>query len=137
MRNFYIMISLALTFFVITSYDQPNVLVYNEGDTQISSEVDVYQSLVEGVPIKGNIFVTHDSTAAVDINSFRLGDKPLKVTLAQTSPMSSTGTLVVSVYNFQLDGLKKGVNNLPPIIVRVGGKEYQAPAMSVEIGTGQ
>ena len=117
------------------SFDQPDVLVYNEGDTEVTSEIDIYQNLVEGVPIKGTIFVTHDSTSPVDINSFRLGDKLLKVVFVQSTAMSSTGTLEVSVYSFQLDGLKKGANNLPPISVKVGKKEVQAAAMTVDIGT--
>lgn len=128
---FFLLFSLPLQLF--SSTPQPNPLVHGQGTVQITSEVNAYQNLTSGTPIQGSVMVTHDLNQPVDINSFSLGDKPLKVELIQTVPMSSFSPLVVSIYQFKLDGMAQGVQNLPPIKAKVGGKDYQAPPLTLEI----
>ncbi len=117
----------------LTADQQSNILIYGEGSTQISSEINQYDSIVANTPIPGSVMVTHDVNADVDINSFRLGNTPLKVTFVQTTPISSYSTLVVSIYQFQLDGMKPGIHTMPPISVRVGNKEYQAASLIIKV----
>jgi hypothetical protein len=126
---------LLLFSFSLQSYGdvQSNILIYGEGDTQVTSEINKYAQVVEGMPILGSVMITHDAKNLVDNNSFRLGDKPLKVEFVQTIVMSSYSNLVLSIYKFQLAGMKKGVQNLAPIKVKVGGKDYQAPPLTIEI----
>ena len=110
-----------------------NDFVYGDGTTELTTQINEYDNLVAGKPIQGSIFVTHDSKNTVDVNSFRLGNKELKVNLVQNAPMSSTSSIEVSIYRFQLDGLPVGVHTLPPINVKVGGKEVQALPLIIEV----
>lgn len=138
MKFFFLAFSLVCTSANFAFGDiQADVLIYDQGDTQISSELDAYQDMKEGVPLTGSVFVTHDIKNTVDINSFALGDKPLKVEFVRTVSMSSYGgNLELSIYSFKLEGLKNGEHTLPPIVVKVGSKMFQAPPLLVEIGSG-
>ena len=82
-------------------------------------------------PVTGSVMITHDKTNTVDANSFRLGNKPLKVDFVQSASMD--GNLEVSIYKFQLESMQKGEYTLPPIVVKVGGKDYQAPPITIEV----
>lgn len=113
---------------------QSDALFYKDDDTQVTSEIEVYQTIVQDVPIKGSVLITHDSTKKVDVDSFRIGDKPLKVTFVTSQPMGDS--LEVSVYSFELEGMKNGQHVLPPVVVKIGGNEYQAPSMVVDVGPG-
>lgn len=110
-----------------------NMLIYNEGNVQISSEIYQYDQVVAGLPIEGSVMITHDTKQTIDPSSFRLGDKRLNVKFVQSVPMSQQDHLVVTIYKFQLQGMKKGNHTLPPIKVKVGGKEYQAPPLMVQV----
>lgn len=110
-----------------------NVLIYTD-PVQISSEINEYENITSGVPIQGSVMVTHQANNPVDQKSFMLGNKPLKTTFVQTAAMSSASNLVVSIYIFQLDGMAKGMHNLDPIKVEVGGKVYEAPPLTVMVG---
>jgi hypothetical protein len=112
--------------------EQTNVLIYKD-TVQVSSEIYAYEKLVTGVPIQGSVMVTHDANNAIDVNSFRLGEKPLKVTLVQSVRISPYSPLMVTSYQFQLEAMSQGSHTLPPIKVNVGGKEYQAPPLTVLI----
>jgi len=124
---------LILSSWHLIAYD-PNIFVYGEGDTQVNSEINVYENLVAGAPIQGSVMITHNKNAVIDANSFRLGDKPLKVTLVQSVSMSSYSSLIVTIYQFQLEGMPQGSYILPSIKVKVDGKEFQAPPLSIQIG---
>ena len=117
----------------VLGYSQSNILIYGKGDTQVTSEINQYTNVVAGMPIFGSVMVTHDKANKIDENSFRLGDKPLKVKLIQTIPMSSYSNLEVAVYGFQLQGMDKGIHTLPPIKVKVGGQESQAPPLVIAV----
>lgn len=107
-----------------------NVLVPNE-PVQITSSVNQYDQISENVPIQGTLMVTHDANNSIDQDSFHMGDKPLSVKLVQSVPMSSYSNLIVTIYNFQIDGMKAGSYTLPSVNVVVGGKKYVAPPMSI------
>lgn len=109
-----------------------NVLAYGGGAVQVNAEINIYENLVAGKPIQGSVMITHPASDAVDINSFIIGDKPVKVSLVQSVPMSSTSPLLVSIYQFQLEGMKIGDYQLP-VKVKVGGKVYQAPPLNIQI----
>ncbi len=109
----------------------PNVLV--NGNVQVNASIYQYADLEQNAPLPGSVMVTHDANAKIDVSSFQIGDKPLKTTFMQEIPMDSYSNLVVSIYSFQLEGLPPGVHTLPPIHVKIGGKDYQAPPITVQI----
>lgn len=113
---------------------QTNDLVYGLGQVEVNTEISSFANLAPNTPIQASVMVTHPSTAPVDINSFRMGDKPLQVVLVQTVPMSALSNIVLSIYKYQIDGLDVGSHTFPPIKVKVGGKEYEALPLNVDIG---
>jgi hypothetical protein len=127
---------LALAFFApftLLSYQTySNVLVPGE-NVQVSSEINAYENIVPGMPIRGSVMVTHAANNVVDMQSFRIGDKPLKVVYVQTMQMSSYSNLVVTIYTFQLEGMPVGMHVLQPISVNVGGKSYLSPPLTVNV----
>lgn len=106
---------------------------YNDSSTEVTSQISEYENIIANKPIQVSIFVTHDSKNPVDIKSFRLGNKQIKVTFVQTTLVSSFSDLAVSVYNTQLEGLPIGTHVLPSINVKIGGKQFKAPPMIVEV----
>lgn len=116
---------------LLFSADQANNLIYEGGNIQITSGINEYQNLSANVPVQGSIMVTHESASSIDVNSFKMGNDPLKVNFISTTPFSDH--LVVTIYAFQLNGMSKGTHQLPSISVQVGGKEYQAPPITLEI----
>lgn len=107
--------------------------VYGEGTTELTSQISDYENIKPNKPIQGSLFVTHASKNAVDQDSFRIGSKPLKTTFVQTTQMSPSSDIVVSIYQFQLEGLPVGTHILPSINVKVGGKEVQALPLNIEV----
>lgn len=128
--QFFCFLSLASDQF---SSNQKNNLIYGEGTTLVTTEIDTYENLAANTPITGSVMITHDQKATIDVSSFRLGNTPLKVNFVQSASMSSYNPLVVTIYKFQLPGMKSGAHTLPPIAVKVGGKEYQALPMTIDI----
>lgn len=107
--------------------------VYGEGTSEVSSAISDYENITAGKPIRGSIFVTHETKNSVDNNSFRLGEAPLKVSFVQTTQMSSSSDIVVSIYHFELSGMPTGTYTLPSITVKVGGKEVRALPLNVQV----
>ena len=110
-----------------------NDFVYGDGSTEITSEINEYDPIVANKPINGSIFVTHDAKNAIDNTSFRLGNKALKVTFVQSTPMAASSNLVVSIYKFQLEGLPTGNHSLPSINVKVAGNVVQALPLAIQV----
>jgi hypothetical protein len=77
--------------------------------------------------------VTHDAKNAIDMSSFRMGSKPLRVTLVQAARMSSLSSIEVAIFSFQLKGLPIGIHPLPPISVKVAGKKVQSLPLVIEV----
>jgi hypothetical protein len=131
--KFFIIFLFLFTLSFNSEADQNNILMYGGGNTQVTSELNEYRNIVAGRPIIGTIMVTHDSNNAVDIHSFRLGNQPLQVELIQSARLSSYSPLEITTYRFQLDGLTKGIHTLAPVKVNVGGKDYQAAPLVIEV----
>lgn len=111
---------------------ETNVLLYKD-PVQVTSSINEYENVVAGKPIQGIVMVTHDSNALIDQHSFRLGDKPLNVEFVNSNFMSPYSNLVVTIFSYQLPGMTTGAHTLPPINVKVGGKVYNAPPMTILI----
>lgn len=119
---------------VKTSADeQPNILIYGEGTIQISSSLSDYEDPVANTPLDGLVMVTHDKNQKIDPNSFQIGTKKLPVQFQQSTQMSDTSPIVISIFKFTLDGMVSGNYTLEPISVKVEGKDYQAPPLIIEI----
>ncbi|KAF3361949.1 Uncharacterized protein PHSC3_001507 [Chlamydiales bacterium STE3] len=103
-----------------------------QDDTLVSSEVQ-WESIYENQPIQGFVTVTHDRQFEVDESSFTLEGKPLKVTLYKELAISSNSPLMLSIYQFEIPGMAKGLQWLPSIKVKIGRKIYQSPAISFEV----
>lgn len=112
--------------------DETNVLLYKD-PVQVSSSVDAYENLRADTPIQGLVMVTYNAGNKIDGASFRMGDQPLTVNALQTVEMPDS-KLKVAIYKFQIAGKKTGQYTLPSIFVKVGGKEYQAPPLTIQVG---
>lgn len=123
----------SLSFAAPSSDATSNILIYDGGTVQVTSEINAYDNIVAGVPIKGSVLITHDENQLIDQNSFNMDGKPLPVKFFQTVTMSAYSKLVLSIYHFQLDGMTAGAHTLAPIKVKVGGKEYQALPLTVDV----
>lgn len=110
-----------------------NDFVYGDGTTELTAQINDYETIKANQPIKGTLFITHETKNIVDEKGFRIGNKQLKTTFVQTTQMSSTSDIVVSTYQFQLDGLPIGIHTLPPISVKVDNKEVQALPLIIEV----
>lgn len=110
-----------------------NDFVYGDGSTEVTSQINEYEKIRPNKPIQGSIFVTHNAKNTIDVKSFRLGDKPLETNFIQTSQMSSSTNIAVSIYSFQLEGLPLGIHTLPSINVKVGGKNVRSLPLVIEI----
>lgn len=113
----------------------PSNLIYGDGSTQISSEINVYENITPDSPILGSVFITHNIKDVVDEKSFRIGGNLLKVEFVSNTSISTNPDIAVTIYKFQLSGMPAGTHTLPPITVKVEGKEYAALPMTVEVGT--
>lgn len=128
-------LSIAIFLLVTALYaaEEGNVLIYTD-PVQISSEISPYESLAEGKPVTGTIMVTHDANLKIDENSFRMGNEAIKVKLVNQVQLSPSSKLVITIYQFEISGRNSGAYTLPPITVKVGGEEYQAPPLPLVIG---
>ena len=118
---------------IMAAPSDPDILIYDEGSTQVNTEINQYEKLVAGSPIRGSVFITHNKNTPVDPSSFHLGDKPLPTEFVQSAPMASPSNLEVTIYKFQIDGMKAGMYTLPSIKVKVGNKVYEAQPMTVQV----
>ncbi len=118
---------------LMNAQEQENILLSDKNNIQVTSNLDTYENLKANTTLGGTVMVTHLQKDLIDINSFRLGVKPLKVKLVESTDMSPADTLVVTIYKFQLEGLPVGKHKLPPIQVKVANKFYEAPPLVIEI----
>ncbi|MGK5594304.1 MAG: hypothetical protein ACSNEK_02975 [Parachlamydiaceae bacterium] len=98
----------------------------------MSTEIP-WDGLYESQPIEGYVSITHDKTTQVDAHSFRIGKTPLKVSLYKEVALSYSSPLIISLYQFKLPGMTKGLHVLPAISVNVGAKRYQTAEVSFEV----
>jgi hypothetical protein len=111
---------------------QDNILFYKD-QVQVTAEISPYDKIKENYPIPGTLMITHNDNLKVDPSSVRMGKDSLQVKLLKEVPMSSD-KLIISIYEFKIEGKRKGNYTLDPITVKVGGKEYEAPPLIIDIG---
>ena len=111
----------------------PNILVYEQGTTEIDVQINAYENLIAYAPIIGTILITHNHNNTVDPDSFQIGNKALKVKFIQSTAMSPYSKLEVSVFSFQLEGMNAGNHTLPPIKAKVGGKYFETQPLMIQI----
>lgn len=92
---------------------------------EVKVDVDLATEFNESEPLSGTVIVSHPSSEAVDIKSFKLDNHPLQVELQKEEPMT-TGDLTLSFYRFTQSPQPKGIYILPRIKVRVGKQDYQS-----------
>lgn len=109
-----------------------NILIYTD-PVQVTASINAYENLTAGVPIEGTVMVTHQDNNIVDSESFRIGTKLLKVEFVQNVALSEYSNLVITFYRFKLEGMNKGQYTLDPITVKVGGKVYEAPPVTIQV----
>ncbi len=101
----------------------------------MSTEIP-WDGVYENQPIEGYVSITHDKTAQVDTNSFKMGKAPLKVSLYKEVALSDSSPVIISLYQFTIPGMAKGLQLLPAVSVKVGGKPYQSAEVSFEVLSG-
>jgi hypothetical protein len=111
-------------------------LILFGADPKIDAEIDTNQPLQQGFPIKGTLSVTHDLNQKVDGSSFQLGNQPLKADFVQDVRISPNDPLVISMYTFMLPATPAGLQILPSISVKVGGKVFKSISSTFEVKGG-
>ena len=115
------------------SYPQADIgATHGEGTIQIDSKLESEYFQV-GIPIQGYVTIIHNTEKIIDPSSFRLGNKPLQIRLATKNALTSDGKVWKTIYQFQIEGMKSGIYNLPSIRVNISGKEYLAIPLTIII----
>lgn len=105
---------------------------FANSDIFVASSIDEYRAYANQ-PLNGTITVTHDKQDVVDISSFLLNNKPIKVEFVQDVKISSNSPLVISYYHFQLPAQPAGLYVLPEMAVTIAGKQYRSIMSSYEV----
>lgn len=98
----------------------------------VTSEADQYA--VAGEPIQGTVTITREKSKKIDPNSFKLDGKPLGVEFAKDVTFGESSNLVLSIYHFTIPPQKKGLQTLPPVSVKVDGREYSSNESTYQVG---
>lgn len=93
-------------------------------DVKVTVEIDDVDRLRAKTPIKGVITILHEEASKVDIGSFSIDGKPLKVEFVKDVKLSSDSSAILSSYRFTLEGKSKGIYLLPKILVHVGDNDF-------------
>lgn len=105
---------------------------FANSDIFVASSIDEYRAYANQ-PLNGTITVTHDKQDVVDISSFLLNNKPIKVEFVQDVKISSNSPLLISYYHFQLPAQPAGLYVLPEMAVTIAGKQYRSIMSSYEV----
>lgn len=114
----------------------PNVandFVYGDGNIELTTQINAYENITANTPIQGSAFITHPAKDTIDVTSFKVGNKPLKIKFVQSTTLSPYSDIAVTIYSFELPGLPIGTHTLPSIHVKVAGKEVQALPLVIEV----
>lgn len=88
------------------------------------------------------IRIVREEELNVEMDSFRLDDQPIDVSLVNTSQQSSITIVngrrteehyVTETYRFYAEGRDAGAYELPSVTVRIGGRVYRSDPLSFEI----
>src|ERR1700722_18620951 len=99
-------------------------LISLDFDDNVKITASIDPEAVADQPLKGTITITHQKKLAVDTNSFKAENKPLSVNFVKDVSFTPDGTEVMSIYEFTLPGMPKGLYLLPEITATIGGKKY-------------
>jgi hypothetical protein len=101
------------------------------------------QTALEGMPIPAALEIIHTRSQIIDLASFRLDSKPLKVELIQESVKGAgkgalfskedPDALIVSEYRFQLPAHTKGLYFLGILTAQVGKIQVRATQVTYEV----
>lgn len=111
-----------------------NILIYND-PVQVSTEVNEFEEIQSGKPFIVSIMVTHDSKNIIDLHTFKLGETSINPEFVKTVQMSISSPIIISIYQFSSKGMQVGSHTLPPVKVKVGGKEYQSLPLTIDINS--
>lgn len=103
-------------------------------DVSVQAEIDQTGGVWENQPLKGIVSITHSEKDKVDESSFKMEDNALPVEFLRDVRFSSASPLILSYYRFALNGKPKGLQILPSISVKVGGKRYTSPPSTYQVG---
>ena len=92
----------------------------NEDGVKITAEIE--PDSFADTPLKGTITITHDKRLTVDPDSFQLDKNPIKVNFVKEVPLSADS--IMSIYEFSIPAMPKGLHLLPEASVMVGVQRY-------------
>src|ERR1700733_9761180 len=92
----------------------------NENEVKITAEIE--PDSFTDTPLKGMVTITHDKRLTVDLDSFQLDEKPLKVNLIKEISLSVD--TIMSIYEFSISPAPKGLYLLPEVSAVVGEQRY-------------
>lgn len=97
----------------------------------VESSIDQYLGVVND-PLRGTITITHETPIQVNTSSFQFENKPLTTYFVkEVSLGNGTG---ISIYEFTLPPKDEpGAYLLPPISVKIDGKEYVSPPSPYQV----
>jgi hypothetical protein len=108
-------------FFVLSFFNlYLGLYAQNEQVVKITAEIDI-NSLID-TPLKGMVTITHDKQLSVDSESFQLDKKPITVKFVKEISLSTD--ISMSIYEFSLPPMPKGLHLLPEISAAVGVQRY-------------
>ncbi len=84
-------------------------------------------------PLQGTITITHRKEDKIDPKSFVFEGKPLNPSFQKDVVLSPNSPLIISIYQFQIPGEKKGAHFLPEIKVKVGSQVYASTSTTYEV----
>lgn len=94
-------------------------------DVKVSAGVDQYR-VMENLPVKGTIEVTHSKNTPIDPALFNIEGKPIQAELIKEVNIAADGSVIVSIYHFELPQKPKGLHLLPAITLKAGKETYSS-----------
>lgn len=91
--------------------------------------------VLEHQPIPLTVTILHEKTNQIDTNSFQIDGKQVAVDYIKDVAFSGNGNLVLTFYKITLDGLKQGLQMIPPISVKVGDQVVTSIPSTFEVGS--
>jgi len=86
-------------------------------------------------PIKGMITITHNPSAKIDLNTFKLDGKPINVIFIKDVPFTSKLPTVLSIFDVELPPQSEGLYSLPSISARIGNQTYHSSISTYSVGS--
>lgn len=100
---------------------------------QVKIEAEIEKTVTAGVPLKGTVTIIHDKEDLVDVASFLIEAKALKVSFLKETENPKIKNTVFTVYQFTLPTKEPGLHVLPEIKVKVGNRVYKSVPATYEV----